>query len=89
MDDPTILSHLMTAMVLYFSAALPPLIAALVLGLIIGLFQATTQIQDQTMPQTFKLMAVIGVLVLLSPVLITPMLTYAQRVFDEFPALTR
>ena len=38
---------------------MPPIIAASVVGLMISLIQALTQIQEQTLPFAFKLVAVI------------------------------
>lgn len=69
--------------------ALPPLLIAMVLGLIVGILQAATQIQDQTLPLTVKLVAVALVLILLGPMLASPLLRESQRIFDEFPALIR
>lgn len=67
---------------------LPPLLAALVAGLGIGIVQAATQLQDQTLPLTVKLLVVVAVLVLFAPVLSAPLIEQAQRIFTEFPALT-
>ena len=57
-------------------------------GLIVGILQAATQIQDQTLPQTVKLLVVVAVLGLLSPLLAGPLIDHARRLFTEFPALT-
>lgn len=39
--------------------SMPPIIAAAAVGLIISLIQALTQIQEQTLPFAFKLIAVV------------------------------
>lgn len=88
MEEASILTHMSTSLVLFLTLALPPLVAALVVGLTVGIIQAATQIQDQTLPQTVKLLVVVGVFGLLSPVLANPLLEHAQRLFTEFPALT-
>jgi type III secretion protein S len=88
MEEASILSHMSTALMLFLTISLPPLIVALVCGLIVGILQAATQIQDQTLPQTAKLLAVVAVFVFLSPLLASPLLEHARRLFTDFPALT-
>ncbi|WGR93562.1 MULTISPECIES: flagellar biosynthetic protein FliQ [unclassified Bradyrhizobium] len=89
MDEASILTHLSRSLVLFMIWVLPPLIAALVVGLGIGIIQAATQLQDQTLPLTVKLLVVVAVLVLFSPVLSAPLIEQAQQIFAEFPTLTR
>ncbi|MCC8953860.1 flagellar biosynthetic protein FliQ [Bradyrhizobium sp. Pear77] len=89
MDDAGILTHLSRSLVLFMIWVLPPLIAALVVGLGIGIIQAATQLQDQSLPLTVKLLVVVAVLVLFSPVLSAPLIEQAQQIFAEFPTLTR
>ncbi|MBB3175272.1 type III secretion protein S [Endobacter medicaginis] len=79
--------HSMLGIVLYMS--LPPLVAAVVVGLVIGVLQAVTQIQDQSMPLTFKLLAVIAVVAFGGAMLTVPLLREAVTVFDNFPLMTR
>lgn len=88
MDEASILTHLSRSLVLFMIWVLPPLLAALVAGLGIGIVQAATQLQDQTLPLTVKLLVVVAVLVLFAPVLSAPLIEQAQRIFTEFPALT-
>jgi type III secretion protein S len=68
--------------VLYMS--LPPLIVAVVVGILIGLLQAVTQLQDQSMPLTFKLLAIIFVLVVAGPALVMPLARETEILFDNF-----
>ncbi|SFN80155.1 type III secretion apparatus subunit RhcS [Bradyrhizobium sp. Rc3b] len=88
MDEASILTHLTRSLVLFMIWVLPPLLAALVAGLGIGIVQAATQLQDQTLPLTVKLLVVVAVLVLFGPVLSAPLIEQAQHIFTEFPALT-
>ncbi|MDA9496265.1 EscS/YscS/HrcS family type III secretion system export apparatus protein [Bradyrhizobium sp. CCBAU 11357] len=88
MDEASILTHLSRSLVLFMIWVLPPLLAALVAGLGIGIVQAATQLQDQTLPLTVKLLVVLAVLVLFAPVLSAPLIEQAQHIFTEFPALT-
>jgi type III secretion protein S len=88
MDEASILTHMRTALTLFLSLSLPPLLAALTVGLTVGLLQAATQIQDQMLPQTMKLLTVVAVLALFLPVLSYPLVEHTKRIFTEFPALT-
>ncbi len=79
--------HSMLGIVLYMS--LPPLIAAVVVGLLVGVMQAVTQIQDQSLPLAVKLLVVIAILALAGPALTVPLMREATSVFDNFPLMTR
>ena len=79
--------HSMLGIVLYM--ALPPLIAAVVVGLLVGVMQAVTQIQDQSLPLAFKLLIVMAILALAGPLLTVPLMREATAVFDNFPLMTR
>lgn len=89
MDQSMLTDELSTSLLLFATMAGPPLAVALVVGLIVGLLQAATQIQDQTLPLTFKVTAVCATLVIMAPTLFPPLLAETQRLFDQFPAMTR
>lgn len=59
MHDPHILTLTAQALWLTLLLSMPPIIAAAAVGLLISLIQALTQIQEQTLPFAFKLIAVI------------------------------
>ena len=59
MHDPHIRTLTAQALWLVLLLSMPPIIAASVVGLMISLIQALTQIQEQTLPFAFKLVAVI------------------------------
>ena len=79
--------HAMVSIVLVIS--LPPLLGAIAVGLVIGILQAVTQVQDQSLPIAFKLLAVILILVVFGPLLVAPLVRQSSQVFDSFPAMTR
>jgi type III secretion protein S len=74
-------------LVLYLSA--PVLGVAASVGLIVGLLQAVTQIQDQSLPQTLKLISILVTVAIGGPLLGGALVREAQSIFDQFPALTR
>ncbi|WP_263322391.1 type III secretion system export apparatus subunit SctS [Endozoicomonas sp. Mp262] len=59
MIDPDIISLTAQALLLTLLLSMPPIVAASAVGLLISLIQALTQIQEQTLPFAFKLIAVI------------------------------
>lgn len=69
--------------------ATPPLLGAMAVGLLVGILQAVTQVQDQSLPMTAKLVLVVVVLVLAGPLLATPLVRQAERLFDSFNALAQ
>ncbi|WP_173514461.1 EscS/YscS/HrcS family type III secretion system export apparatus protein [Sinorhizobium psoraleae] len=67
---------------------LPPLIASVIVGLVVGIIQAATQIQDESLPLTVKLLVVVAVISLFAPVLSAPLIRLADQIFAEFPTMT-
>ncbi len=63
----------------------PVLVAGMVVGLLIGLLQALTQIQEQTVAFVPKLIAMILVLSLTLPWLITRMMQYSSELISGIP----
>ncbi|XJZ28511.1 flagellar biosynthesis protein FliQ [Bacillota bacterium Lsc_1132] len=61
----------------------PLLVLALVVGLIISIFQATTQIQEQTLAFVPKIVAVLLGLVFFGPWMLSYMLSYASEIFSN------
>ncbi|OTP82861.1 flagellar biosynthesis protein FliQ [Gilliamella apicola] len=70
------------------SLAGPLLLAALITGLIISLLQAATQINEMTLSFIPKILAVIVVLVILGPSMLSTMIDYIQIVITDIPNLT-
>lgn len=73
------------ALIVTLMIGAPVLVAGLVVGLLIGLFQALTQIQEQTIAFVPKIVAMLVVLSLALPWLVTTMLQYAQGVIGGIP----
>ncbi|QSZ26596.1 flagellar biosynthesis protein FliQ [Aceticella autotrophica] len=59
----------------------PLLIIALLVGLIISIFQATTQLQEQTLTFVPKIIAVFISIILFGPWMLTTMINYTQKLF--------
>ncbi|CDX35207.1 putative translocation protein y4yM [Mesorhizobium plurifarium] len=87
MDEPSIVAQMSQTLIVFMIWVLPPLIAAVVVGLGIGIIQAATQIQDETLHLTVKLLVVVAIIALFAPVLSAPLIEQADYVFSQFPAI--
>lgn len=76
-----------TALVIFAQIVLPALVSAVVVGLLVAIMQAATQIQDQTLPQTMKILAVMGVFSIMAGALTAPLIAYAKNLFTLFPTM--
>ena len=61
----------------------PLLLVALVVGLIVSIFQATTQIQEQTLAFIPKIVAVLVGIVIFGPWMLSHMLSYTNDIFNN------
>ena len=60
----------------------PMLIAGMVIGLIVSVFQATTQINEQTLTFVPKIVAVFITLLLMTPWMIHTMISFTGEIFS-------
>ena len=65
----------------------PPIALSLLVGLFISVFQATTQVQEQTLTFAPKLIAVFGVLALAGTWIGGQLLRFTLDLFDRFPEM--
>ena len=63
----------------------PVLLAGMIVGLFIGLIQALTQIQEQTVAFVPKIVAMVAVLGLALPWLISQMVRYSSELITTIP----
>ncbi len=89
MGQEVFLNEMNQALVTVLLVSAPALGIAIIIGVSVGLLQALTQIQDQTLPQAVKLVAVMLVLIFAGPLLAAQIGTLASHSLDTFPALTR
>ena len=89
MGQDVFLSLMNKALMTMLLLSAPALGIAIVVGLGVGLLQALTQIQDQTLPQVVKLVAVLLVIVFVGPLLASQVAELGSEVLDNFPLWTR
>ena len=66
----------------------PVVLASLVVGLVVSVFQATTQIQEQTLTFAPKLVAVLLALAVSAPWIGAQLVRFTAAVFDAIPRVT-
>lgn len=62
----------------------PPILISMVLGLFVAIFQAATQIQEQTLSFTVKLIAVILTLMFMGGFLSSHIVQFTNNIFQNF-----
>lgn len=67
----------------------PPIAAAAIVGLVVAFLQAATQIQEQTFAYALKFVAIVLALFVTGAMIGGTLYTYSNRIFIEFPSLTR
>ena len=72
-------------LVLIISA--PPVVLSLLVGLLISLFQATTQIQEQTLTFVPKMIVVYTTLALVGSWMMATLVRFAHSIINNFPSL--
>lgn len=61
----------------------PLLLIALITGLLVSIFQATTQIQEQTLAFVPKIVAVLVGIIFFGPWMLAQITTYAKDIFEN------
>lgn len=75
------------AMVMLVSA--PMLILGLVVGVAVSIFQATTQIQEQSLAFIPKIIAVFIAVLVFGPWMLSILITYTRDLFLSLPTMVR
>lgn len=68
--------------------AAPALLVSMAVGLVIAVLQATTSIQEQTLTFVPKIAAILGVLVLLGPWMLSTLVEFTRQIFAIIPNVT-
>jgi flagellar biosynthetic protein FliQ len=66
----------------------PLLIVGLLVGLVISVFQATTQIQEQTLTFIPKIIATAAVVIIAGPWMLDQMVVYTQDLYGSISELS-
>lgn len=81
MTDEFIVDVCRRAVQITLMMAAPMLLAGMIIGLIVSIFQATTQINEQTLTFIPKIVAVFITLLLMTPWMIHTMTSFSAEIF--------
>ena len=87
MTEATVIDMANGALTVTLMLGGPILLISLVTGLTVSIFPATTQIHELTLTFVPKIAAVIIVLIVAGPWMLSTMMTYTTNIFQSLPAL--
>jgi flagellar biosynthetic protein FliQ len=89
MNDAVILDVFAGAITHILIMSAPMLLSALVVGLVISIFQATTQIQEQTLSFVPKFLAIFLVLMITGPWLLNTIMEFTFSIFSQIETIVK
>jgi flagellar biosynthesis protein FliQ len=89
MNQDVVINLVMQAVTVAVKVALPILLAGLVVGLLVSIFQAITQIQEMTLTFIPKILAVIVVMVVAGPWMLSQIIGYTQQLWQGIPGIVQ
>lgn len=64
-----------------------PMLASMLVGFVVSLFQATTQIQEQTLSYVPKLVAVLVTMIVIGPWMLAQAVLFARNLLDSIASI--
>ncbi len=86
-QENMIITLMKEALIIILAVSAPPLLTAFIIGFIISIFQATTQIQEQTISYIPKTLGIFLVLILLMPWLLDQITRFSIRIMHTIPLI--
>ena len=83
MNGEMIIRIVREALLLVLVISAGPMLASAIVGFVVSIFQATTQIQEQTLSYVPKLVAVFVTLAILGPWMLTQAVRFAKAVLES------
>ena len=87
MTNDQVLSVAIDALVLAIAVSLPSVLAAMLVGLLMSIFQASTQIQEQTLTTVPKILAVVLALAISGAWAVGRVAAFATHLLERIPEL--
>lgn len=81
MDQAEVITVMQDGVMTIITVAAPILIVAMVVGVIISIFQATTQINEQTLAFVPKIVAIFIVLLIFGGLMLTNLTDFTHRMY--------
>jgi len=85
MTQDTVTSLIVEMMGVTMKVALPMLLAGLIVGLAVSVFQAATQIQEQTLSFIPKILALVAVVVIAGPWMLSSVVDWTHELWGGIP----
>ena len=85
MTQDTVTSLVVEMMGITMKVAMPMLLAALIVGLAVSVFQAATQIQEQTLSFIPKILALVAVVVIAGPWMLSSVVDWTHELWGGIP----
>jgi flagellar biosynthetic protein FliQ len=89
MAEDAIIRLTREALLLVLVVSGPPVLVSLLTGLVVSIFQATTQIQEQTLTFVPKLLAVFATLAISGSWIASQLVRFTEALFTAFPEVLR
>lgn len=87
MNSQTVLTIGQQGLYLLLMVSAPILGVALVVGLVVSVFQAVTQIHEATLSFVPKLIAIVAVMAIAGPWMLSTLVEYLQRTLQSIPTM--
>ena len=87
MSSETIVRILREGLLLILILSGGPMLASMLVGFMVSLFQATTQIQEQTLSYVPKLVAVFVTLAIMGPWILSQAVRFTVVLFESIPLI--
>jgi flagellar biosynthesis protein FliQ len=85
MTQDTVTSLVIDMMSITIKIAMPMLLAALIVGLAVSVFQAVTQIQEQTLSFIPKIVALVAVIAIAGPWMLSSVVDWTHDLWGNIP----
>ena len=85
MTQDTVTSLVVEMMGITMKVAMPMLLAALIVGLAVSVFQAVTQIQEQTLSFIPKIVALVAVIAIAGPWMLSSVVDWTHDLWGNIP----
>ncbi len=87
MDTQQVFTYGQQSLYVLLMVSAPVLITVLVVGLLVSIFQAATQIHEATLSFVPKVLAVVAVLAILGPWMLSSLVEFLQRSLQAIPTV--
>ena len=85
MNAQAVLTFAQESLLLLLTISLPVLLTVMVVGLVVSIFQAVTQINESTLSFVPKMVAAVVVFAVAGPWMISTIVDFIRRTFENIP----